>query len=139
MIVAIEGLIPDRRFSPPATQPTAPPVKADIYTAECLREQQRRSAGEDPGDPVAATKTVPAAPQVPDSEPAAEPPPNKANHSSSFNLDRYQTKPLNPFVKPEALDRVPAATGLVFDAVLDRANPMRLSFLPNRPVSGQRR
>jgi hypothetical protein len=29
MIVAIEGLIPDRRFSPPATQPAAPPVEAE--------------------------------------------------------------------------------------------------------------
>src|SRR3984893_6797417 len=33
MIVAIEGLIPDRRFSPPATQPVAPPVEPDIYNA----------------------------------------------------------------------------------------------------------
>src|SRR5271165_4223423 len=38
MIEAIEGLIPsrtmnDRRFSPSGTQPAAPPVKADIYTA----------------------------------------------------------------------------------------------------------
>src|ERR1700740_3029129 len=41
MSVAIEGLIPDRRLSLPATQPAAPPVKADIYTAEWLREQQR--------------------------------------------------------------------------------------------------
>ena len=41
MIVAIEGLIPDRRSSPPATQPTAPPVKAEIYTAEWLRKQQQ--------------------------------------------------------------------------------------------------
>ena len=32
MIVAIEGLIPDRRLSKSATQPAAPPVKADIYT-----------------------------------------------------------------------------------------------------------
>ncbi len=32
MIVAIEGLIPaDRRLSPSATQPAAPPVKAQIY------------------------------------------------------------------------------------------------------------
>ena len=125
MIVAIEGLIPDRRFSPPATQPVAPPINADIYTAEWLRKQQH--ASEDPGDPVAATKTQPAAPQVPDLEPA----PKTANDSSSSNPDRNQTSPLNPFIKPEALNRVPAATGLVFDAVLDRANPIRLSFSPN--------
>src|SRR6202522_4827608 len=33
MIVAIEGLIPDRRSSPSGTHPAAPPIKAQIYTA----------------------------------------------------------------------------------------------------------
>jgi hypothetical protein len=138
MIVAIEGLIPsgtmnDRRFSPPAgTQPAAQPVEA-----EWIRKQQ--PACEDPGDPVAATKTQPAAPQVPDPEPTAEPAPKTANDSSSPNLDWNRTSPLNPFIKPEALNRVPAATGLVFDAVLDTANPIRLSFSPKGRFSGQRR
>ena len=71
MIVAIEGLIPDRRLSPSGTQPAAPPVKADIYTAQ-WRRQQPQAAGEEPGDPVAATEPEPAAPQVPEPEP---PPP----------------------------------------------------------------
>ena len=146
MIVAIEGLIPsrtmnDRRFSPPATQPAAPPVDLDIYKPEWLRKQQH--ASEDPGDPVAATKTQPAAPQVPQPEPApeptAEPAPKTANDSSSSNLDRNQTSLLNPFIKPEALNRVPAATGFALDAVLDRVNPIRLSFSPNKRFSGRRR
>jgi hypothetical protein len=141
MIVAIEGLIPDRRFSPPATQPAAPPADLDIYTPEWLRKQQH--AIEDPGDPVVATKTQPAAPQVPHPEPApepkAEPAPKTANDSSSSNLDRNQTSPLNPFIKPEALNRVPAAIGSAFDAVLDRVNPIRLSFSPNGQFSGRRR
>ena len=137
MIVAIEGLIPDRRLSPSATQPAAPPVDSDIYTPEWLRKQQHPS--EDPGDPVAATKTQPAAPQVPDPQPTAEPAPKTASDSSSFNLDRNQTSPLNPFIKPEALNRIPAATGLVFDAVLDSVNPIRLSFSPNGRFSGRRR
>jgi hypothetical protein len=139
MIVAIEGLIPDRRFSTPAAQPAAPPVEAQIYTAEWLREQQHQSGGEDPGDPVAAAKTVPATPQVPDPEPPAEPAPKTANDSSSSNLNRSQTSFLNPFIKPEALNRVPAATGLIYDAVLDLANPIRLSVSPNRRFSGRRR
>ncbi len=149
MIVAIEGLIPsgtmnDRRLSSSAaTQPAAPPVKADIYTPEWLRKQQHQPASESPGDPVAATKTQPAAPQVPHPEPppepTAEPAPKTANDSSSSNLDRNQTSPLNPFIKPEALNRVPAATGFAFDAVLDRANPIRLSFPPNGRSSGRRR
>jgi hypothetical protein len=130
MIVAIEGLIPGRRFSPPATQPAAPPVEA-----EWLRKQQHQSVGEDPGDPVAATKTVPAAPQPPD--PKSPPKPPIASWSS--NLDRNQTRPLNPFIKPEALNNVPAATGLIFDAVLDRVNPIRLSFSPDGRFSGRLR
>ena len=141
MIVAIEGLIPDRRFSPPATRPAAPPVEAQIYRAEWLREQQH--ASEDPGDLVAATKTQPAAPQVPHPEPApeptAEPALKTANDSSSSNLDPNQTSLLNPFIKPQALNRVPTVTGSAFDAVLDRANPIRLSFSPNGRFSGQRR
>jgi hypothetical protein len=139
MIVAIEGLIPDRRFSPPTTQPAASPVDPEIYTPEWLRKQQHEPAREEPGDPVAATKTQPAAPQGPDPEPTAEPAPKTANHSSSSNLDRNQTSLLNPFIKPEALNRVPAATGFAFDAVLDRANPIRLSISSNGRFSGQRR
>ncbi len=141
MIVAIEGLVPDRRLSPPATQPAAPPVDPDIYTPEWLRKQQH--ASEDPGDPVAATKTRPTAPQVPNPElapePTAEPASKTANDSSSPNLDRNQTSPLNPFIKPEALSRVPAATGFTLDAFLDGASPISLSFSPNRHFSGQRR
>jgi hypothetical protein len=80
MIVAIEGLIPSgmnaRRLSPSATQPAAPPVEPDIYTPEWLRKQEHQSGGEDPGDPVAATKTQPAAPHVPEPEPTPEQPPN---------------------------------------------------------------
>jgi len=143
MIVAIEGLIPDRRSSPTATQPVAPPVKADIYTAEWLRKQQHQSRVEDPGDPVAAQKTQPAAPQVSHPEhapePPAEPAPKTTNDLSFSNLGRNQTSPLNPFIKPEALNRVPDATSFAFDAVLDRANPIRLSFSPNGRFSGRRR
>jgi hypothetical protein len=139
MIVAIEGLIPDRRFSPSPTQPAAPPVEPDIYSPDWLREQQHEPASEQPSDPVAATKTQPAAPQVLHPEPTAEPAPKSANGSSFPNLDPNPTSPLNPFIKPQALNRVPAATNFAFDAVLDRANPIRLSFSPNGRFSGRRR
>ena len=66
MIIAIEGLIPDRRFSPSGTQSAAPPIKAQIYQAEWLRKQQHQAETpqpwDDPGDPVAGQKTRPAAP-----------------------------------------------------------------------------
>jgi hypothetical protein len=66
---SIEGLIPsgtmnDRRLSS-ATEPAAPPVKADIGPAEWLREQQHQSAGEEPGDPAATGEAQPTAPQAP--------------------------------------------------------------------------
>ena len=132
MIVAIEGLIPDRRLSSSATQPAAPPVEPDIYSPDWLRKQQHRPASEEPGDPVPATKTQPAAPQVlhpePDPEPTAEPAPKSTNGSSFPNLDPTPTGPLNPFIKPQALNRVPAATGSIFDVALDTISSLRLPF-----------
>jgi hypothetical protein len=128
MIVAIEGLIPsgtmnDRRLSP-ATQPAAPPVKADIYLAEWLREQQHRAAGEDPGDPVATEEAQPAAPQAPAPQaPAPEPPPPL--HSI---FESSQPSVSNPFIIPQPLNRVPAAIGSIFDAVLHPAGSPSLSF-----------
>src|SRR5882724_13049549 len=46
MIVAIEGLVPDRRLSSPATQPAAPPVEPGI--PDWLRQQQHEPASQDP-------------------------------------------------------------------------------------------
>src|SRR5450631_332216 len=102
MIVAIEGLIPDRRSSPSATQPAAPPIEADIYEAEWLRKQQHQAAGEEPGDPVVAAEAQPAAPQVPDPEPApnpataAPPPPPERNFDRSFDQDSDRNPPSLP-------------------------------------------
>ena len=47
MIVAIEGLIPDRR-AVSAEKKSAPLPKADIYEAEWLREQRRETTGPQP-------------------------------------------------------------------------------------------
>jgi hypothetical protein len=139
MIVAIEGLIPDRRFSPPATQPAPPPVNADIYTAEWLRKQEHQPVGEEPSDPIDATKTPPGAPHVPKPKPAPEPAPTLANDTSFPNLDRNQPSLVNPFINPVGTNWVPAATGYVFDAVLDKAGPLRLPVSPVRGFSRRRR
>ena len=61
MIVAIEGLIPDRRFSPSETQPTAAPVKAQMYSSQWRRKQQHQAAGEEPSDTVAPKEAQPGA------------------------------------------------------------------------------
>jgi hypothetical protein len=139
MIVAIEGLIPDRRLSPSGTQPAAPPVNAEIYTPEWLRQQQHQAAGEEPGDAVAAAEAQPAAPHVPEPEPTPEPAPKPANDTSSPSLDRNEPSLANPFINPEKLNRVPAATGYVFDAVLDKGSSLRLPFSPDKRFSGRRR
>ena len=138
MIAAIEGLIPDRRLSTPAKQPAAPPIQADIYTAEWLRKQQQQAAEEQRADAAATGEAQPAAPQVPDLEPTSEPA-RKANGSSSPNLDRNQTSVLNPFINPEKLNWVPAATDFTLDTLLDRANPARMSFSRDNRFSGRRR
>ncbi len=137
MIVAIEGLIPDRRLFPSGTQPAVPPVEPDIYSAEWLRKQQHQPADEELTDPVAATNTQPAS-QVPAPEPTPEPAPKPANDPSSPSLDRNQPPVANPFINPEKLNRVPDATGGIFDAILDRGSSLRLSFSPDKRFSGRR-
>jgi len=139
MIVAIEGLIPDRRSSPPETKPTAPPVEAPFYKSQWLREQQHQPVAEEPGDPVAGTKTPPAAAQIPHPEPAPEPHAAGANAASSPNLDPPQPSLANPFINSKGLNWVPDATGCVFDAVLDQASSLRLPFSPNKRFNGRRR
>jgi hypothetical protein len=144
MIVAIEGLNPNRRLSSSAvTQPAAPPVKAQIYESQWLRKQQHQPVAEEPGDPVAGTKTPPAAPQVPEPqpspEPTPEPAPEPANDTSSPSLDRSQPSVANPFINPERLNRVPDATGCAFDAALYSGSSLRPSFFPGKRFSGRRR
>ena len=138
MIIAIEGLIPDRRLSPSGTRPAAPPVEPDIYAAKWRREQQHQPVGEEPTDLVAAAETRPAAPHVHVPEPTPEPAPKPPNETSFPNLGN-QPSPLNPFINPRSPNWVPDATGHVFDAVLDRGSSLRLSFSPNKRFSGPRR
>jgi hypothetical protein len=147
MIVAIEGLIPDRRLSPSGNQPAAPPVTADIYAAEWLRKQQQQAAGEDPGDPVAAAEAQPAAPQpaparrgVPEPEPAPSPAPKPANDAPlpDLNFDRNQPSPADPLI-PQRMNRVPQATGSGFDAFLDPTSALRQPFSLKRGPFGRRR
>ena len=48
MIVAIEGLIPDRRAGASNNQTTSPPTQADIHPAACLGRQQGQTTGPRP-------------------------------------------------------------------------------------------
>jgi hypothetical protein len=121
MIVAIEGLIPDRRLAPSQTQPAAPPVQPQIYVSDWRRRQQHQAEGSEPRDAATAVEAQPAAPQVPEPEPAARP----ANDAPSPNLDRNHPSLANPFIHPERLSPVPAATGYTFDADLNTTGPLK--------------
>ena len=136
MIVAIEGLIPDRRVSPTGTKPTASSVQAQFYKAKWLREQEQQSVAEEPGDPVAGTKTPPAAPQVPQPEPPPEPTPEPAAPRATAMLSPSLA---NPLINSKSLNWVPDATDCVVDAAPERAGSLRLPFSPNKLFSGRRR
>ena len=112
MIVAIEGLIPGRGVSPSQTQPTAPAIKAEIYTAEWLRKQPQY---DEPGDAVVPQQ----AKQVAEPQPT---PPLAWNYPSVAN----------PFIIPQNKMRVPDATGSIFDAALDTTMSLRLPFSKKR-------
>jgi hypothetical protein len=93
MIIAIEGLIPDRHVSPSATQPAA---------------------------------------RILEPEPTPDPASKPANGQPFPSLDRNQPPVANPFINPAKLNPVPAATGGIFDAILDRGNSLRLSLSPDK-------
>jgi hypothetical protein len=128
MIIAIEGLIPGRP-SPSAAQPKASPVEAQIHAAEWLNKKQQDG---NPGDAVVPREVQSGARQAPEPEPSPKP----ANDAPSPNLNRNHLSVANPFVYPESLSRVPAATSYTFDTVLDAAGPLRLPFSPDKRFSG---
>jgi hypothetical protein len=112
MIVAIEGLIPDRRVSPSQTHPTAPPVKAEIHAAERLHKQPQYDA---PGDAVVAPEAQPGPKHVAEPQPT---PPLEWNYPSVAN----------PFIIPQGKMSVPDAIGSIFEAALDTTMSLRMPF-----------
>jgi len=138
MIVAIEGLIPDRRLSPSAKQPAAPPLEVDIYQPEWLRERERQAAGEEPDDAVAAAEAPPAAPQIPDPEPAPKPATATPPPPPDRNFDRNQSN-LSGLLIPHGSNWVPLATNSGFDAVPHTTSSPRQPFSIKRNPFGRRR
>ncbi len=125
MIVAIEGLIPDRRLSSSGKQPTTPLVEVDIYQPPWLRERQRQAAGEEPGDAVAAADPSLAP------EPANDAPPEP-------NSDPNQPSLPDPIIPPP-MNRVPLAEDRGFHALLDPTSSSRQPFSINRGPFRRRR
>jgi hypothetical protein len=132
MIVAIEGLIPDRRASA-RNQPAPPPVTANIYQAEWLRARQTgENDGEtvDPHQPPSQGETASgpsSAPRRPDGlPPTAEPTPAPASA-----ISQHRAEPGNGTPAPSLAPRVPMADRCVPDT--------RVPFSIKRNPFGRRR
>ena len=65
MIVAIEGLIPDRRAVPAQNKTAPPPVNAQIYKAAWLRKQPGETIDPQPDPALAQEEDEPARPASP--------------------------------------------------------------------------
>ena len=137
MIVAIEGLIPDRRLATPANKPPVPPFNPNVYRAPWVYGQQPEAEANLPVEAEAAAEALPGPPQatVPETPPEAAS--KLANHPPSPVLDRSQPGPLNPFIHPERMNWVPDAIGSIFHAVPDADG--RLPFSPIRGFARRRR
>jgi hypothetical protein len=111
MIVAIEGLIPNRRLPQAAAQPAAAPLKTDIPNG--LHEEQH----EQPGDPVLSREAQPASTQAP-GRPMS--PPNQPSVAHPFT--------------PTPPSGVSAATDHAFEDLLSQAG-LRRPISPERAFS----
>jgi hypothetical protein len=137
MIVAIEGLTPDRRAGSAPKKPVAPSTHAEIYRAEWLREQPGETIDPQPGPAIAQEEDEPASPGIPwkpeptagsagDAPPPPGIPPNPTfgpGESAFANrLGPLETAPSSPYA------RVP-----------DSAPDTRVPFSINKNLFGRRR
>jgi hypothetical protein len=106
MVVAIEGLIPDRRAASAQTKPAPPPVTADIYEAEWLRNQRSgKNVDPEPTPPPTQEEAASEPSSAHDSPPpTAEPIPAPASAVS-----QHQAAPGNGTPTPSLAPRVPMA------------------------------
>jgi hypothetical protein len=120
MIVAILGLIPDRRAAAGDKSPTDP-IKTDIYKSAWLREQEAKAA---------ALQANPVPPQQEDSPAVPEPAPDSAAEASPG------PDPSESNTMPPAEAEPPAPGAPIFSWVPDS----RVPFSINRgPFNNRRR
>ena len=145
MIVAIEGLIPDRRLTPHPAAPVPSPIpRPNIYTPEWLRERQRQAAKK-PRQPIHRQSIQGMLPRsnLANPSPSRLTPPSKlsVNCRTTQAIQRPRHPPAqskasppctNPIVDPERNNWVPAATGNTLDLFLDREASRRLPFSPGK-------
>ena len=128
MIIAIEGLIPDRRL--PLAQPASPPVKASIYESQWRRPQSQAETTE-ASAAVTAVEAQPSDPQVP------VPPHPTPTPSPALNPVRNPENPDDAPLFPKGMNWVPEANGRVYDA--HPAGPFSLPMLPWKNPRGRGR
>ncbi len=104
MIVAIQGLIPDRLARSSEKISAPPPTRPEIYAAAWRREQQEKTTGPQPGPALAQEQDEPGVAE-PEHEPGsaghAPPPPGPTLHpSESAFANRFspsETTPSEPY------------------------------------------
>jgi hypothetical protein len=131
MIVAIEGLIPDRntnRRAGSAQNKSAPsPVHPPIDTAAWLREQQGKTTGPQPGPDPARDEDVLGGPYPPPGEAADAP--SHLGSTSGPDFDLSQSIFARPYITSEATPSAPHAP--VFASAPDNRVPSSMEKKPD--------
>ncbi len=98
LIIAIQGLIPDRRAASAQNQPAPQPTTQPQLDASAWLGKQQQTTRSEPAKPGFATSPV---------EPAAGAPPTPSEPTSANRLSRSETQsPASPMVAP--VNRVPS-------------------------------
>jgi hypothetical protein len=137
MIVAIEGLIPDRRSVPAQNKSAPPPVNSQIYRAAWLREQPGETIDPQPGPAIVREEDEPASPGAPWKP---EPTPGSAGNApppsgvaSSPTSDPSESAFANRLSPSEATQSSPYAR------VPGSAPDIRIPFSIKKNLFGRRR
>ncbi len=111
MIVAIEGLIPDRRAASARNQPAPPPVTPDIYKAAWLRAQQTRENDGENVDPLrtASQGETVSGPSSATGRPDGPPPTAEPTPAPASAVSQHRAAPGNGTPTPSLAPRVPMA------------------------------
>jgi hypothetical protein len=125
MIVAIEGLIPNRRGTAASAQTASPAHTPPTYVAEPLRPQRDAERTQRDAERTQQSETIPSAeaPATPSHRP--EPPPQP---TAAADL-RPHHGIHNPIPSPTQTNRVPDAMGHVYDAHVEPVGALQLPAL----------
>jgi hypothetical protein len=116
LIIAIEGLIPDRRAVSAQKKPTPPPVDPPFYVSEWMRTQ-KNGQSVDPQPPPSQKEASPETQSAPrgadDPVPTPDPPPTELSSRPELRRSVVEgpavSGPLNPSQSTPPLPRVPMA------------------------------